>query len=171
LVHQPSQSDAAHTGGSDPLDPVWKALANTDRRRILDLLRDAERRGEGGIPTGEIVLTLGELSRYAVMQHLRVLERANLVVTHRRGRLVLNHLNAVPIRQIYERWVSEFEGAWAGTLTDLKRRIEGDGIGDGAAAKPRERANDERVGGMAAVARAFREVGEASERAAAEDSN
>ncbi len=100
-------------------------MANADRRRILDLLREAEQCGQPGVPTGEIVLALGELSRYAVMQHLRVLERANLIVTHKHGRLVLNHLNAVPIRQIYERWVSEFEGSWAASLTGLKRRVEG----------------------------------------------
>jgi len=88
------------------LDPVWKALANSDRRAILDLLREAEIRGEGGLPTGEIVMAFPGLSRFAVMQHLGVLQAAELVVSRRHGRLVLNYLNAVPIQQIYERWVS-----------------------------------------------------------------
>lgn len=154
-LSEPFEDSAA--AGSDPLDVVWKALANRDRRRILDMLREAEQRGEGGVPTGEIALALGEVSRYAVMQHLRVLERANLVVTHKRGRMVLNHLNAVPIRQIYERWVSEFEGAWAGTLTDLKRRMEG----------PAKRPGGRRERGVAGADR-MRAI---AARAAGEDSN
>jgi DNA-binding transcriptional ArsR family regulator len=112
------------TPPDDDLDPVWKALANPDRRRILDLLREAEHRGRGGLPTGEIVLQFPGVSRFAVMQHLEVLEHAGLVVPRRQGRLVLNHLNAVPIRAIYERWVSRFEGRWAGALLHLKRRLE-----------------------------------------------
>lgn len=163
----PSSTPQSPRGpGTDPLDVVWKALANGDRRRILDLLRDAEHRGDPGVPTGEIVLALGELSRYAVMQHLRVLEKANLIVPHRRGRLVLNHLNAVPIRQIYERWVSEFEGAWAGTLTDLKRRMEGEARPE--ARSPSRSAAAGRSIRMQAVARAFREVGEAAPRSGGE---
>lgn len=108
----------------DNLDPVWKALANADRRSILDLLRDAEHRGEAGTPTGEVVMAFPALSRFAVMQHLEVLQRANLVVARREGRMVLNYLNAVPIRAIYERWVSRFEGQWAGALLSLKKRLE-----------------------------------------------
>jgi DNA-binding transcriptional ArsR family regulator len=110
---------------SDDLDAVWKALANPDRRRILDLLRDAEARNEAGVPTGDLVMAFPGVSRFAVMQHLEVLQSAGLVVARREGRMVLNFLNAVPIRAIYERWVSRFEGRWAGALLSLKRRMEG----------------------------------------------
>lgn len=65
-----------------------------------------------------------ELSRYAVMQHLGVLQRADLVVSHHEGRVRVNHLNAVPIRRIYERWVSRYEGHWAGALLALKSELE-----------------------------------------------
>ncbi len=108
----------------DDLDSVWKALANADRRHILDLLREAEHSGEAGTPTGELVMAFPGLSRFAVMQHLEVLQQAGLVVARREGRMVLNYLNAVPIRAIYERWVSRFEGRWAGALLTLKRRLE-----------------------------------------------
>lgn len=111
----------------DDLDAVWKALANPDRRSILDLLREAEHRGQAGTPTGELVMAFPGLSRFAVMQHLEVLQTANLVVARREGRMVLNYLNAVPIRAIYERWVSRFEGQWAGALLSLKRRLESRG--------------------------------------------
>lgn len=109
----------------EELDAVWKALANRDRRRILDLLREREQSGEGGAPTGEIVLALPELSRFSVMQHLEVLHEADLVVSRRSGRMVLNYLNAVPIRRVYERWVSEYEGLWASSLLRLKDASEG----------------------------------------------
>lgn len=128
----------------DDLDQVWKALANSDRRRILDLLREYERRGEGGMATGEMVMCFPGLSRFAVMQHLQVLEKANLVVTHRQGRMVFNHLNAVPIRAIYERWVSEFEGSWAGGLLNLKRELE-DGDRSGAQTRGSKRGDSRRI--------------------------
>ncbi|MEQ9569230.1 MAG: helix-turn-helix domain-containing protein, partial [Longimicrobiales bacterium] len=75
----------------DPLDPIFRALANAWRRRILDLLRRAPR------TTGELSEALPDISRFAVMQHLKVLEEARLVVHVRDGRQRINHLNPVPI--------------------------------------------------------------------------
>jgi DNA-binding transcriptional ArsR family regulator len=83
------------------LDPVWKALAEPHRRSILDRLRD------GPKTTGELVRPF-DLSRFAVMKHLRVLERAALVVVRRRGRERWNYLNPVPIQTIYERWITPY---------------------------------------------------------------
>jgi len=54
-------------------DLVFKALAGKDRRRILDLLRDAP------MTTGEIGKNLPHLDRTTVMQHLGVLENARLI--------------------------------------------------------------------------------------------
>ncbi len=102
----------------DPLEPVFKALASPWRRKVLDLLRD------GPLTTSDLDAAFPELSRFAVMQHLKVLEEANLVIVRREGRQRFNHLNAVPIRQIYERWVSRFEGHWAGALISLKDMLE-----------------------------------------------
>lgn len=103
---------------SDDLDPVWKALANPVRRRLLDLLRERPR------STGELAEAAEGLSRFAVMQHLGVLADADLVVSRREGRQRINYLNPVPIQQVYERWVRRYEGAWAGALTGLKRALE-----------------------------------------------
>jgi len=58
------------------------------------------------------------------MKHLAILERAGLVVVRREGRQRWNHLNAVPIRQIYERWISGYQGLWATSLLKLKRHVE-----------------------------------------------
>lgn len=103
---------------SSDLDPIFKALADSTRRSILDLLRD------GPCTTTQIVEQFPELSRFGVMKHLDVLRTAGLVNTRHEGRLRVNSLNAVPLRQIYERWVSNYAEHWAATLTDLKNSLE-----------------------------------------------
>jgi len=100
------------------LDPIWKALSDPTRRAILDLLRDRPRR------TTEIVESFSNLSRFGVMKHLDVLREAGLVQTREEGRSRVNSLNAVPIRQIYERWMSPFQELWTGQLLRLKEEAE-----------------------------------------------
>jgi DNA-binding transcriptional ArsR family regulator len=100
------------------MDEVFKALADPTRRELLDRLY--ARNGqtltalEGKLP----------MSRFGVMKHLKVLEEANLVVTRKRGREKLHFLNPVPIRLVYERWVSKYAEPWAASLTGLKRELE-----------------------------------------------
>jgi DNA-binding transcriptional ArsR family regulator len=103
---------------SSDLDLVWKALADATRREILDLLRAGPR------TTTEIVERFPALTRFGVMKHLQVLRDAGLVNTRQEGRRCLNSLNAVPIRRIYERWVSRFEEFWATTLLGLEGMLE-----------------------------------------------
>ncbi|HEU4898462.1 MAG TPA: metalloregulator ArsR/SmtB family transcription factor, partial [Actinomycetota bacterium] len=81
---------------SDGTAMVWRALADPTRRAILDLLADRAR------TTGELSEAFPEVSRFAVMKHLGVLETAGLVVVRRRGRERWNHLNGVPLREAYE---------------------------------------------------------------------
>lgn len=99
-------------------DAVFRALGNPTRRSILDLLR------RGPLTTGDLAAAHPELSRYAVMQHLGVLVGAGLVVVRRQGRQRFNHLDAVPLREVYERWVGEIAGSSAGELLALRRHIE-----------------------------------------------
>ena len=100
------------------MDEVFKALADPTRRELLDRLY--KRNGQ--------TLTALErklpMSRFGVMKHLRVLEEANLVVTRKRGREKLHFLNPVPIRLVYERWVSKYSESWAASLTGLKIELE-----------------------------------------------
>ena len=103
---------------AEDLDPIWKALADETRRTILDFLRS------GPKPTTAIVEQFPDLSRFAVMKHLDVLRQAALVVTREEGRQRINMLNAVPIRMIYERWVSKYEGIWASALLRIKDASE-----------------------------------------------
>lgn len=103
---------------ADDLDAVFRALAHPVRRRLLDLLKG------GALSTGDLAAAFPEYSRFAIMQHLGVLEEARLVIPAKEGRVVLNHLNAAPLREVYERWVGTFEGHWAEALVALKRELE-----------------------------------------------
>ena len=101
----------------DPSDRVWAALAHPVRREILDLLRARPRK------TGELAAEV-PLSRFAVMKHLGVLEEASLVIVRREGRERWNHLNAVPLQRVHERWVRRYEAHWASALLRLKAAAE-----------------------------------------------
>lgn len=81
---------------------MFKALSARVRREMLDVLRLGEQR------TGDLCARFAHLDRCTVMQHLRVLEDAGLVVAVRRGRERWNHLNALPIKAIHDRWISSY---------------------------------------------------------------
>ena len=100
---------------------VFRALADPTRRQLLDVLL------AGGGPTvGELSAPFEpELTRFAVMKHLRVLEDAGLVVTRPDGRRTRHYLNAVPIRQVSRRWMDKFTEQASDILIDLKRTLEG----------------------------------------------
>ena len=101
-------------------DKVFKALANSTRRRLLDSLR--ARNGES---LGNLCANL-DMSRQAVTQHLKCLEEANLVTTIWHGREKLHYLNPVPIHEIYARWIKKYERQQLQVLDDLKTNAEGD---------------------------------------------
>ncbi len=81
---------------------VFKALADGRRRLMLDLLKN------GPMTTGDLCEALPELNRCTVMQHIGVLEKADLIVARREGRTRWNHLNPMPIKEIYDRWMSDY---------------------------------------------------------------
>jgi DNA-binding transcriptional ArsR family regulator len=100
------------------MDDVFKALADPTRRGLLDQLYARN---------GQTLTALEQdlpMSRFGVMKHLKVLEEANLVVTRKRGREKLHFLNPVPIRRVYERWVSKYAEPLAATLSGIKRELE-----------------------------------------------
>ena len=101
-------------------DLIFKALADARRRAILDLLKDAPR------TTGELCEHFeGTLDRCTVMQHIGVLERAELVIARREGRTRWNYLNAAPFQKVHERWISSYARGTVERLTRLKRDLEG----------------------------------------------
>lgn len=110
---------------------VFEALANPVRRKLLDVVRDW--------PGCRVNDACGffEISRIAVMKHLRLLERAELIVSRKEGRTRRLYFNAVPIQMIYDRWTTEYSALWAAGLTRIKYRIE--------SATPAEKAGETRM--------------------------
>jgi DNA-binding transcriptional ArsR family regulator len=99
-------------------DQIFKALADRRRRQILDLIKDEPK------TTGELCEYFKNYDRCTVMQHLGVLERAGLIIVKRAGRLRWNYLNAVPIREIYDRWINQYASPAVEVLTKLKANLD-----------------------------------------------
>ena len=100
-------------------DLVFRALADSRRRQILDLLKKKPR------TTGELCERFEKtLDRCTVMQHIGVLERAGLIISRREGRVRWNYLNAMPFKEIYDRWISPYATEAVDLLARLKRDLE-----------------------------------------------
>ncbi len=101
------------------MDAVFKALADDSRRRLLDRLN-----ARNGQSLRELCADL-DMARQSVSKHLAVLEAANLVSTTWRGREKLHYLNPVPIHELADRWISQYEHRRMATLAHLKHSLEG----------------------------------------------
>lgn len=99
-------------------DLIYKALAAPVRREILDTLRDNPQ------TTGELCARFPHLNRCTVMQHLGVLEQADLLLVRRIGRVRWNYLNAIPIKRIHDRWIGPYAQKAVAMLDDLKTELE-----------------------------------------------
>ena len=100
-------------------DRVFRALADPNRRRLLDRLRE-----KSGQTLGELCGGLA-MTRQSASQHLELLEQANLVAVQWHGREKRHFLNPVPLRGIYEGWIRKFEIQRAETLPAFKISHEG----------------------------------------------
>ena len=107
-------------GPQDDTAPLWRALADPTRRRILDLLRQRP------LVTGEIAAQF-PVSRIAVMRHLEVLSEAGLVTSRKRGRERWHYLNAVPLERLHRRWAEPAAAGFASALLRLAGTVEAGG--------------------------------------------
>lgn len=98
----------------EELSTVFKALGHPIRRRILDILKASPE------TTGELNNHFPEVTRYAIMKHLKILEEGNLVVVRREGKYKRNFLNAVPLQEMYNRWVGKYMQSTASSLLNLR---------------------------------------------------
>ena len=104
------------------MDALFGALAHAGRRRMLDIIRQ-----HGGCSVNDVAAHF-DMSRIAVMKHLKVLTAARLIISEKHGRTRRLYFNAVPIQMIYDRWTNEYSALWASRITQLKYEIEG-GLG------------------------------------------
>jgi uncharacterized protein YndB with AHSA1/START domain/DNA-binding transcriptional ArsR family regulator len=105
------------------MDEVFKAIDDPSRRLLLDRLFDKD-----GQTLGEMCEHLPSMTRFGVMNHLRVLEGAGLVTTRKAGRSKLHYLNPVPIRLVHDRWISKYAAPLVGGVARLKARLEGGSV-------------------------------------------
>ncbi len=98
---------------------MFKAVNDPSRRCLLDALFEQD-----GQTLGELCLLLPEMTRYGVMNHLRILEEAALVTTRKLGRSKYHYLNPVPIRLIHDRWISKYAEPRIGAIAGLKAHLE-----------------------------------------------
>ena len=95
---------------------MFEVLAEPNRRRILDLLRQDDR------SVGALVSELG-MSQPGVSKHLRVLRDAGLVDVKVDGQRRVYRLQAAPLRQI-DQWLAPYRGAWRDRLDALERHLD-----------------------------------------------
>ena len=100
------------------MDAMFKALADSTRRELLDRLRT-----HPGQTLSELEAPY-QMTRFGIMRHLRVLEEAGLVTTERAGRNKHHFLNPVPLQGLYDRWLDRFTASVSATLLDLKDNLE-----------------------------------------------
>ena len=100
------------------MDLVFQSLANPHRRKILDLLKSMP-----GCSVNDVCKYF-DMTRIAVMKHLRVLESADLIISKKSGRTRELYFNVVPIQLIYDRWTTEYSQFWASHVTDIKFKAE-----------------------------------------------
>jgi DNA-binding transcriptional ArsR family regulator len=105
----------AAAGAAGGAAPVFDALGEPNRRRILDLLQEAER------PVGDLVGALG-LSQPAVSKHLRVLRDAGLVDVRADAQRRLYRVRAERLQAIDE-WLAPYRQQWEARLDDLEREL------------------------------------------------
>jgi DNA-binding transcriptional ArsR family regulator len=95
---------------------AFEVLAEPNRRRILDLLRERER------PVGDLVGGLG-VSQPAVSKHLRVLRDAGLVEARVDAQRRVYRLQPEMLREV-DRWLAPYRALWSGSLDRLERQLD-----------------------------------------------
>ena len=98
------------------MEAAFEVLAEPNRRRILDLLRVAER------PVGDLVAELA-VSQPAISKHLRILREAGLVDVRSDAPRRLYRVRAEPLRAVQE-WLEPYRQLWESRLDDLEQHLD-----------------------------------------------
>ncbi|HXZ68099.1 MAG TPA: metalloregulator ArsR/SmtB family transcription factor [Alphaproteobacteria bacterium] len=98
------------------MDAIFEILAEPNRRRILDLLREGER------AAGEIVSELA-ISQPGVSKHLRVLREGGLVGMRRDGQRRLYRLRPDGLAEV-DQWLAPYRDFWSQKLDALEAHLK-----------------------------------------------
>jgi len=104
-------SPPRYAPGEPPIDVVFHALSDANRRAMIDRLLD------GPASVSELARPLA-ISLPAVVQHLHVLEASGVVRTHKVGRVRTCEIEPLALSTA-ERWISERRAAWEARLDRL----------------------------------------------------
>lgn len=100
------------------VDLLFATLAHAGRRRMLDLVM-----GAPGMSVGALASHF-DMSRVAVLKHVRALEEAELLLSRKEGRTRHLYFNPIPIQQIHDRWTTKYSAFWSERMVDIKERVE-----------------------------------------------
>jgi DNA-binding transcriptional ArsR family regulator len=95
---------------------TFDVLAEPNRRRILDLLREQDR------PVGALVAAMS-VSQPAVSKHLRVLRQAGLVEVRTEAQRRIYRVRPEPLQAVDE-WLEPYRALWASRLDALEDHLE-----------------------------------------------
>jgi DNA-binding transcriptional ArsR family regulator len=95
---------------------AFEAIAEPNRRRILDLLRGGER------PAGDVVEALA-ISQPGVSKHLKLLREAGLVRVRADGQRRLYSVEPLSLAPL-EAWLEPYRAFWSGKLDALEAHLE-----------------------------------------------
>jgi len=109
---------AQRATGEPPIDVVFHALSDGNRRAMIDRLLD------GPASVSELARPLA-ISLPAVVQHLHVLEASGVVRSHKVGRVRTCEIEPLALSTA-ERWISERRAAWEARLDRLGEFLAAD---------------------------------------------
>ncbi|CAM4003324.1 metalloregulator ArsR/SmtB family transcription factor [Cohnella lubricantis] len=102
---------------NNPLRDVFDAIADPTRRRLIQLLSEADE-----VPLHELTAQF-PMGRTAVSKHLAILREAGLVTDRKVGRETRYRLHASPLREI-EDWAAYYRKFWQKNLLRLNQLLE-----------------------------------------------
>lgn len=98
------------------MEQLWNALADRNRRAVLDAL------AEGELSVGELVERLG-MSQPRTSKHLRVLREAGLVRVQTQGPRRLYRVEPRPMAEL-DAWLAPYRRMWNRSLDRLGEQLD-----------------------------------------------
>lgn len=95
---------------------TYHAIADPNRRLLLDLLHERERSVQQLVP--HLGITIGGVS-----QHLKILLESGLVKRRKEGRFCYYSAAPEPLREVHD-WVGQYRDFWSGRLKRLGHYLD-----------------------------------------------